>query len=427
MEHKAMPLARPLFSQAEAQAVAEVLASGWVTQGPRVAAFEAAFARYTGAPHACAVSNCTTALHLALHAVGARAGDVVVTVSMSFIATANAIRHCGAEPVFVDIDPATLNMSPDNLNRCLMTDFERRQGALWYRHVERLCQAPSPLRRAAGPVGRLAAVLVVHQVGMPCDMAEILLLARSCGLPVVEDAACAIGSEMSLDGGTSWQRIGWPLGDVACFSFHPRKVITTGDGGMLTTARADLDRSFRLLRQHGMSVSDAARHNARQVVLEEYTVTGFNYRLTDVQAAIGLAQLDKLPDIVNERRHLAALYHQHLDGIPGICLPTEPAWARSNWQSFQIQLDRPEWQRPVMEALLQRGITTRRGVMCAHREAPYRAAWPEGCLPASEAASQSGVIVPLFPGMTEADVERVALALASAVKPDNGAMARAAA
>jgi perosamine synthetase len=416
MEYKPIPLAAPTFSDAEVRAVAEVLATGWVTQGPRVAAFEEAFARRTGAEHACAVANCTTALHLALLALGTRPGDVVLTVSLSFIATANAVRHCGAEPVFVDIDPGTLNLSPEALARCLETDFQPRQGSLWYRHVDRLMAAPTPLRSLKRPLGRLAALLVVHQVGMPCDLARILPLAQQYRLPVVEDAACAIGSEVSLDEGEHWQPIGRPAGDVVCFSFHPRKVITTGDGGMLTTPDPELDRVFRLLRQHGMSVSDLARHNARTTVFEDYEVTGFNYRLTDLQAAIGLVQLNKLAEIVKDRRRIAGLYRRLLQGVPGISLPAEPAYARSNWQSFQVQLARPEWQRPIMDAMLGRRITTRRGVMCAHTAPPYRAAWPGHCLPASEAAARSGVILPLFPGMTDQQVEQVVAGLTAGLR-----------
>ena len=196
--------------------------SGWVTQGPEVAAFEREFAAYVGAPHACAVSNCTTALHLALLAVGVGPGDEVVTVSHSFIATANAIRYCGATPVFVDIEPETFNIDP-------------------------------ALDRAGAIATATRAILCVHQLGMPCDLAaHRRASADGRGLPVVEDAACAVGSEIRWDG--RWERIGRPHGDVACFSFHPRKLLTTGDGGMITTADAEWDARFRLWRQHGMSV-----------------------------------------------------------------------------------------------------------------------------------------------------------------------------
>ncbi|MBU4336336.1 MAG: DegT/DnrJ/EryC1/StrS family aminotransferase, partial [Actinobacteria bacterium] len=216
-----IPLARPLLGEEEAQAASRTIMSGWVMQGPQVAAFETEFAAYVGADHACAVSSCTTALHLGLIAVGVVPGDEVVTVSHSFVATANSVRYCGATPVFVDIEPGTFNIDP------------------------------ALVERAITP--RTRALLVVHQMGMPCDLAEIVRIARSRGLAVVEDCACAIGSEIRWDG--QWQRIGRPQGDVACFSFHPRKVITTGDGGMITTNRSDWDERFRLLRLHGMSQS----------------------------------------------------------------------------------------------------------------------------------------------------------------------------
>jgi dTDP-4-amino-4,6-dideoxygalactose transaminase len=408
-----IPVAIPELGEEEAVAAAEAVRSGWVTQGPRVAAFEQAFAGVTGANHACAVANCTTALHYALAGAGVKPGDVVITVSHSFIATANAVRHCGAEPVFVDIDPDTLNLDPRLLAATLGNDFIPKRRRLWYKDVARLATDESPLSRAKAPRGRLAAILVVHQVGMPADMAAILDIAGAAGVPVVEDAACASGSEIRLGG--RWRPIGSPLGQSACFSFHPRKVITTGDGGMITTAEPGLDRTFRLLRQHGMSVSDLARHKADKVVFEDYVVTGYNGRLTDIQAAVGIVQLGRLPAIVRRRRELAAMYAERLAGVPGLSVPVEPDYARTNWQSYVVRLARKSGQKKVLQYLLDHGVIARRGIMCSHLERPYASAWKGMNLRHSEIARDTGIILPLYPAMTEEMLDTVVTTLRQAM------------
>lgn len=379
-----VPIARPWMDEREADAARRAILSGWITQGPEVAAFEREFAELVGAPHACAVSNCTTALHLALKAAGVAPGDEVITVSHSFIATANSIRMCGAVPVFVDIEPGTFNMAADLVESAIGE--------------------------------RTRAILCVHQMGMPCDLERLVAIARRRSLPLIEDAACATGSEIFFNRG--WEKIGKPHGDVACFSFHPRKVITTGDGGMLTTARPEWDRQFRLWRQHGMSVPDTVRHSAREVIFETYPVTGFNYRMTDVQAAIGREQLKRLPEIVERRRALATRYTELLSGAPGLALPLEPSWARSNWQSFCVRLPEHCDQRRVMQRMLDRGISTRRGIMCAHREPayvaePWRAAHP---LRESERAQECSIILPLFAQMTDAEQDAIAAALLHSIE-----------
>lgn len=376
-----IPIARPVLGDAEIAAATRALRSGWVTQGPEVASFEAEFAAYVGAPHACAVANCTTALHLALLGVGVGPGDEVVTVSHSFIATANAVRYCGARPMFVDVLPDSFNIDP------------------------------AAVAAAIGPGTR--AILCVHQMGMPCDLGAILALAATHGLPVIEDAACAIGSEILWD--AQWQTIGRPHADVACFSFHPRKLLTTGDGGMLTTRDPDLDRRFRLLRQHGMSVPDTRRHASATVVLEDYPVLGFNYRMTDIQGAIGREQLRRLPDLLLERRELARRYRKLLAALPGVVAPAEPAWARSNWQSYCIRLPDRTDQQGVMQTMLDGGVATRRGIMCAHREPAYADQPSAGPLPVSEACQDRCILMPLFPGMSEADQDRVVDMLAQAL------------
>jgi dTDP-4-amino-4,6-dideoxygalactose transaminase len=373
-----IPVAKPVLDEREVEAVRRVILSGWVTQGPEVAAFEREFAAYVGAPFACAVSNCTTALHLALLAVGVDRGDEVITVSHSFIATANAIHYCGARPVFIDVEAGTYNM------------------------------APALIEAAITP--RTKAILCVHQLGMPCDLARIIEISGRRGIPVIEDAACAAGSEILWNG--RWEKIGKPHADIACFSFHPRKVITTGDGGMLTTANPDLDRKFRLWRQHGMSVPDTIRHGAREVIFESYPEVGFNYRMTDMQAALGRVQLQRLDGLVAERRRLAQEYAVRLQPIDGITLPVEPSWARTNWQSYCIQLPARCDQRRVMQRLLDEGISTRRGVMNSHLEDPYRD--DSVSLPVSEQA-QSGLILPLAPQMNAGLIKRVCAALKTAL------------
>jgi len=368
--HLSIPVARPLLGEEEVSAVRRVILSGWVTQGPEVQAFEREFAAFTGAPFACAVSSCTTALHLALRALGADSGSEVVTVSHSFIATANAIRYCGATPVFVDFDARTFNIDPARIEAALTR--------------------------------RTAAIPCVHQLGMPCDLPAVLDVAKRVGVPVIEDAACAAGSEIRWNG--QWERIGRPRGDIACFSFHPRKLVTTGDGGMLTTSNPEWDAQFRRWRQHGMSLTDLARHGSDTVEHESYTDLGYNYRLTDIQAAIGREQLSRLPEVLVRRRQLAARYASLL-AATGFEAPYEPDWARSNWQSFCVRLPARCGQQAVMQRMLDEGIATRRGVMCSHREPAYAGpvARTAGPLAESEKAQDECVLLPLFTQMTDAD------------------------
>jgi dTDP-4-amino-4,6-dideoxygalactose transaminase len=369
-----IPIAIPVLEEEEADAARQVVLSGWVSQGPQVAAFEKEFAALVGAPYACAVSSCTAALHLALLALDVGPDDEVITPSHSFIATANCIRYCGATPVFVDIDPTTYNLDPD-----------------------RVAEAITPRTRA---------ILAVHQMGMPCDLKALIDLADKHGISLIEDAACAVGSQINVNG--RWDLIGRPHGQIACFSFHPRKVITTGEGGMLTTSDPEIDSKLRLWRQHSMSVTDTVRHGSRQVIFENYLDVGFNYRMTDIQAAIGRKQLVRLADLVTRRRALVARYNDLLRDIEGLRLPLEMSWARSNWQSYCVQLPDRFDQMTVMQNLLDQGIATRRGIMCAHREAPYQNEEQRHDLRQSEFAQDRSILLPIYAQMTEDDLELVA-------------------
>lgn len=384
-----IPIAKPWLGEEEAGAARRAILSGWVTQGPEVADFEREFAALVGAKYACAISSCTTALHLALLAAGVRPGDEIITVSHSFIATANSVRYCGAVPIFVDIEPGTFNINPYLLEKVISE--------------------------------RTRAILCVHQIGMPCNLSEIVKIGRKHNLMVIEDAACAIGSEIFWDG--KWEKIGKPHGDIACFSFHPRKVITTGDGGMITTSNKEWDRQIRLLRHQGMSAADTAHHDPKEVNFESCPVVGYNYRMTDIQAAIGREQLKRLPEIIERRRALAARYGKLLADVPGLGLPEEPPWAKSNWQSYCVRLPDTCDQRQVMNAMLNAGIATRRAVMCVHRETAYRnepwscGAGPGTCgcasgtcarLSESENAQDHAMVLPLFHQMTDADQDMVA-------------------
>jgi dTDP-4-amino-4,6-dideoxygalactose transaminase len=365
-----VPLTRPAIGAGELAQLAAVLDSGWLTQGPRVAAFEEQVARLCDSRYAVAVSSCTAALHLALLACGVQPGDEVVLPALSFVATANAVRYCGAIPVFVDIQPETLNI-----------DVRAAEAAI------------SPRTRA---------MLAVHQLGLPADMEPLARLARQRGLALIEDAACALGSRYQ----------GRPLGnwgDAACLSFHPRKIITTGEGGMVLTRHAELAARVRRLRQHGMQRGDRARHEARCYLPEEYVELGYNYRLTDLQAAVGLAQLERLGELVSERRRLAQRYHAALAAQRWLRPYTEPQDCQSNYQSYAVWLDpaAPCRRDALLDALAAAGIGARPAPTAIHTLPPYRPWRPDWPLSHAEAAAQQALVLPLFPGMSEPEQDYV--------------------
>ena len=379
-----IPVAKPFLGEEEVIAASRAIRSGWITQGPEVESFEKEFANFVGAPHAVAVSNCTVALQLALEVCGITADDEVITVSHSFIATANAVRHLSAIPVFVDIEADTLNMDPTNIERAISK--------------------------------KTKAILCVHQLGRPCDLKSILDIAKKHKLYVIEDAACAIGSEIKWNG--SWQKIGAPHGDLACFSMHPRKLLSTGDGGMITTKNPEFDRHLRLLRQHGMSVNDRVRHQSTSIIFEEYETVGYNFRLTDIQAAVGREQLKKIPEMVERRREQVNTYIELLSGT-GLEVINDKSDTRCNWQSFWVRLSSKEEQFSVMTALLDQGISSRRGVMCAHNEKAYanKHIWRAGSdLNISEEATDCCLILPVYHEMTLDQQKHVIKHLTNAVQ-----------
>jgi dTDP-4-amino-4,6-dideoxygalactose transaminase len=367
---KVIPVIRPFLGPEEAEAAAQAISSGWIAQGPRVAEFEAAFAAATGTGHAVAVSSCTAALHLAMIVAGVGPGDEVVAPSMSFIATANAARYVGARVVFADVDADTLNLTVETVAP-LLTD-------------------------------RTRAVILVDQAGVPADLDAMRELCDPRGIAVIEDAACAAGSTYR----------GRPAGAgaaLAAFSFHPRKLLTTGEGGMITTPDPDVAARLRRLREHGMNVSAAARHVEQRVVIERYDEVGYNYRMTDIQAAIGLVQLGRLDEIIERRRELAQRYQCLLSQISGLRTISDPCFGLTNFQSFWVALpaDFPATRNDLLQMLADAGISARRGIMAAHLEPAYANLARDVQLPVTERLSPSTLIIPLFHQLTATEQNRV--------------------
>lgn len=360
----------PWFDEREVVAAAAAVQSGWVSQGARVIEFESAVADLVEAPYAVAVSSCTAALHLGMVAYGIGPGDDVVVPSLSFVATANAVRYVGARPVFADVEPRHHNVTAATLEAAL-----------------------TPATRA---------IIAVDQYGTPADIEPIRTLARRHGLALVEDAACAVGSTYR----------GRPVGadsEFAAFSFHPRKILVTGEGGMVTTVDAVLAERLRRLRQHGMSVSTFDRHNEHRPVMEQYLETGYNYRLTDIQAAIGVVQAAKLPGMVRRRRELARRYHELLGEVPGLEMVTDPEHGETNYQTFWVMLpdDYPVSRDNLLAILKRYGINARHGIPCAHQEPAFSDLDPV-MLPVSEHIAEQSILLPLFHNLSDDDQQRVA-------------------
>jgi dTDP-4-amino-4,6-dideoxygalactose transaminase len=373
-----VPITKPLLGEAEELAVIEVLRSGWLVQGPKVAEFEREVAAYVGAKYAVATSSCTTALHLALLLHGIGPGDEVIVPSFTFIATANAILYTGATPVFVDIDPRSYNIDP------------------------------SAVQAAITP--RTKAIMPVHQLGLSADMDRLAAIAHRHRVVLLEDAAPAIGA--SYKG----RRVGG-LGNTTCLSFHPRKVITTGEGGMLLTDSMPMAERARTLRAHGMSVSDLARHRAERVVFEEYHELGYNYRMTDIQAAIGIEQLGRLDTMIERRRQVARRYAEALADVDDLHLPLSTDETPHTYQSYMIELESDAGinRDQIMQQLLTVGVATRRGVMAIHLEPYYREQYPRLRLPVTESAARHAMLLPIYATMTTAEQDYVIEHLVGAV------------
>ena len=365
-----IPIAKPYLTKEEAQAAYDTILTGWITQGPRVAEFEQKFATYTGAAYAVAVSNCTTALHLAMIVAGIKVGDEVICPSMSYIATANSIKYVGATPVFAEVHPENYNLDVEDAEKKI--------------------------------TNRTKAILLVHQIGMPADIDSFTKLAEKYSLTLIEDAACAAGS---ADRG---KKIG-SHSSLVCFSFHPRKVISTGDGGMITTNNEAFCQRMKLLRQHGMSVNDRVRHESTKIMFEDHLEVGYNYRMTNIQASVGIHQLNKLDWIVNERRKIAFRYHEAFKDIDCIRLPVEEEGYFSNYQSYSIYLlpGCPVSRNDLMQKLLDMGISSRRGIMTTHRETAYKFECSNLHLPLSETAADSSIIIPLYVPMPDSEIDKV--------------------
>src|SRR5437867_4594454 len=357
-----VPITKPALGEAEARAPFDSIKSGWVTQGPKVAEFEKAVAAYVGAKHGVATTSCTTGLHLALATIGIGPGDEVIVPSFTFIASANAILYTGATVVFCEVDPRTFNADP--------ADIEKRI------------------------TKKTKALMPVDQIGLGCDIDAINDIAKRHGIDVVEDAAPTIG------GTYKGRRVGSNAHQTV-FSFHPRKVITTGEGGMITTDDDALADKARKLRAHAMSVSDLDRHKADRPIIEEYHELGFNYRMTDIQASIGLVQIRRLDELLRIRVAKAERYNAELAKIKGLEVPYTPPYAKHTYQSYCVDLDPSVDREALMTSLLRRGIATRRGVMASHLEKVYRDRVGKVSLPITEEKARSTMLIPLFATMTD--------------------------
>jgi perosamine synthetase len=359
---------RPFFGIEEEVAAAAAIRSGWVVGGARLRELEEGFAALCGTAHAVGASSWTTGAFLLLKELGIGPGDEVIVPSLTFIASVNVIVHTGATPVFVDIDPRTYNIDPQAVERLITP--------------------------------RTRAILPVDQIGLPCEIEAINAIAHRHGLLVVQDAACSIGSKYR------GRNVG-AQASASVFSLHARKVVTTGEGGMIVTDDGDLAARLRRQRHQGMSLSDVERHGTSPTTFETYPEIGYNFRITDVQAAIGVVQLGRLDEMITRRRRIAKHYTEALSGNEWLVPPYVPGHVEPNWQSYQVRVHpgAPLTRGELMEALFVRGIPTRRGVMASHLEEPYRTGAP--VLPNTEDAAASCLLLPLHPALEISEADAV--------------------
>lgn len=378
MEKRNIPISLPSMGQEEWEATKEPIFSGWITQGPKVAEFEKLFAQRHKVKHAIAVSNCTTALHLALVALDVKAGDEVIVPAFTWVSTANAIMYCGATPVFIDIDIKTFNIDTAQLKNKITP--------------------------------KTKAVIPVHLFGLCANVDEIKKIAPQ--LKIVEDGACAAGAGIN-------DRPAGSLGDIGCFSFHPRKSVTTGEGGMLTTNDDKLAERLNMLRNHGASISEEQRHKGpKPYILPEFDMVGFNYRMTDIQGAVGVVQIKKLDTFIDERQKWADYFTRELSSIPWLSTPHIPEGYKHGWQSYVLFIDEkrsPVKRNDLMELLQQKGIATRPGTHAVHMLGFYAKTFniKPSDFPGAYAANEYSMSIPLHNKMVKEDYEYIVNALKS--------------
>ena len=376
MEKRIIPISLPFMGQEEWEATKEPIFSGWITQGPKVAEFEKLFAQRHKVKHAIAVSNCTTALHLALVALDVKQGDEVIVPAFTWVSTANAIMYCNATPVFIDIDIKTFNIDVTQLKSKITASTK--------------------------------AIIPVHLFGLCANIDEIKKVAPQLG--IVEDGACAAGAGIG-------DRPAGSLGDIGCFSFHPRKSVTTGEGGMLTTNDDKLAERLNMLRNHGASISEEQRHKGpKPYILPEFDMVGYNYRMTDIQGAVGVVQIKKLDKFIDERNKWASYFTKELSSISWINTPYIPQGYKHGWQSYVLFIDEkksPMKRNDLMELLQQKGISTRPGTHAVHMLGYYAKKFniKPSDFPGAYAANEYSMSIPLHNRMVKEDFEYIVAVL----------------